>query len=177
VFEEVVPINKPKRIRNRLLAFGAGALFCASFGAAILIARVPVGVYHPWTPFWYWTWLFCAILGAGCLAALRECTKEDHRVRKSLAVFGVCALLFHVFSGRPHSTSPRNQCINNLRQIEGAKEQWALENRKTSGSRIDEDGVTAYLTPRKIPKCPAGGKYSLGKVDELARCSIEGHTM
>jgi hypothetical protein len=37
------------------------------------------------------------------------------------------------------STSQRNACINNLRQIDWAKQQWALESQATSASPMPDD--------------------------------------
>ncbi len=39
-----------------------------------------------------------------------------------------------VAGAAPVAVPAANACINNLRQIDGAKQQWALENRKTVGS-------------------------------------------
>jgi hypothetical protein len=61
-------------------------------------------------------------------------------------------------------------CINNLRQIGGAKQQWALENHKTTNDVPLWDDVRPYL--RIGIACPQGGTYTLGRVDEPPRCSI-----
>src|SRR5271154_4414849 len=52
-----------------------------------------------------------------------------------------------------------NACINNLRQIQAAKEEWALENGKTNGI-VTENDIKPYIkldSNGNIPKCPAGG--------------------
>jgi hypothetical protein len=71
----------------------------------------------------------------------------------------------------------QNACINNLRQIDGAINQWALEKGKAKGDKITEADITPYLVGRKMPTCPAGGKYTLGKVGESPTCSIAGHAL
>jgi hypothetical protein len=71
----------------------------------------------------------------------------------------------------------RNACISNLKQIEGAKAIWALENKKTNSdipATNDLYGATAYI--RDEPMCPMGGKYVIGSVQQKIRCSIRGHT-
>jgi hypothetical protein len=73
-------------------------------------------------------------------------------------------------------------CINNLRQIDGAKQQWALENNKTSNDVPTMDDLRIYMgrgPQGVIPRCPGGGTYLLGRVGEDPRCSIGGpsHTM
>jgi hypothetical protein len=68
--------------------------------------------------------------------------------------------------GRPHWS-----CINNLRQIDGAKEQWAMENQQTNGAPVVIAAVNEYIKGGE-PKCTAGGTYIYGAVDEPPRCSI-----
>jgi hypothetical protein len=67
-----------------------------------------------------------------------------------------------------------NACINNLRQIDAAKNEWALENRKTNGI-VAENDIKPYLkldANGNLPKCPAGGTYIIGRVGEDVKCSI-----
>lgn len=74
------------------------------------------------------------------------------------------------------STSQKNACIHNLRQLEAAKLQWALENKKKNEDVPTLDdliGPQKYI--RVMPACPAGGKYSLHSVEEKPTCSIPEH--
>jgi outer membrane lipoprotein-sorting protein len=71
----------------------------------------------------------------------------------------------------------RNTCINNLRQIDAAKNQWALEKGKKNGDACAETDIKPYLAGGKLPTCPAGGKYTIGKAGETPTCSIAGHTL
>ncbi len=71
----------------------------------------------------------------------------------------------------------RNACINNLRQLDGAKQQWALENRKTEQDVPTEKDVVAYLKDSALPKCPAGGAYSIKAVNADPTCSIPSHAL
>jgi len=66
-------------------------------------------------------------------------------------------------------------CINNLRQIDGAKNEWALENGKTNGDACTENDIKPYIkldSNGNIPKCPQGGTYTVGRVGEDPKCSI-----
>jgi hypothetical protein len=65
-----------------------------------------------------------------------------------------------------------NACINNLRQIESAKEQWKTENSKNDGDVATEADIKPYLINGSLPKCPAGGAYTIGLVGEDPKCSI-----
>ena len=64
-----------------------------------------------------------------------------------------------------------NPCLNNLRQIDAAANQFALEKGKRTGDPIDfPNDLTPYI--KKTPVCPAGGTYSLKRVGEDSTCSI-----
>jgi hypothetical protein len=74
----------------------------------------------------------------------------------------------------------RNACINNLRQIDAAKNEWALEKGKTNGSPVTEADLKPYIkldAQGNLPKCPAGGKYTIGRVGESPTCSVPGHVL
>ena len=65
-----------------------------------------------------------------------------------------------------------NACINNLRQIDGAKQQWALEKGKYSTDVPTTAEISVYLLNNKIPVCPQGGVYTIGRVGEDPKCSV-----
>jgi hypothetical protein len=73
---------------------------------------------------------------------------------------------------RARSTSATNACVNNLRQINGAKQSWALENRKTTNGTPAWADISPFLRPGLA--CPGGGVYTFGRVGEVPRCSIGG---
>jgi outer membrane lipoprotein-sorting protein len=78
------------------------------------------------------------------------------------------------------ANSQRNACINNLRQIDGAKNEFALEKGKKNGDPVTEADIKPYIkldANGNLPKCPAGGTYTIGKVGELPTCSIAGHAL
>ena len=73
--------------------------------------------------------------------------------------------------------SPRNVCIMNLRMLDGAKQTWALENKRaTNDVPVDSDlfGPALYVSAK--PQCPSGGRYSLRAIGRKPCCSIVGHT-
>ena len=70
-----------------------------------------------------------------------------------------------------------NACINNLRQIDGAKQQWALENRKTATALVNQTELLRYFKNNTIPVCPAGGIYTLNTVGLAPICNIPGHAL
>jgi len=50
----------------------------------------------------------------------------------------------------------RDACINNLRQLDGAMQQWALETKKNTTDAPDPNALATYLRSGVLPKCPAG---------------------
>ena len=74
----------------------------------------------------------------------------------------------------------RNACINNLRQIDAAKNQWALENNKTEGAVPTVQDIAPYIkldANGNIPGCPSGGTYTIGAVGVPPTCSIPSHVL
>jgi hypothetical protein len=94
-----------------------------------------------------------------------------------LAIIAAIALIAWIVISnfiKARSTSAVNACINNLRQIDGAKQQWALENGKTNGI-VTWSAIKPYMgrgSEGSIPKCPQGGTYTIGKVEEKPTCSL-----
>jgi predicted RNase H-like nuclease (RuvC/YqgF family) len=70
-----------------------------------------------------------------------------------------------------------NACINNLRQIDAAKQEWALENDKTVGAVPPAQDLLPYLQDNLFPVCPAGGVYAINPVGVPPTCSIPGHVL
>ncbi len=73
--------------------------------------------------------------------------------------------------------STQNSCINNLRQIEAAKEQWALAEKKATGDTVVESEIVQYIKGNKLPVCPQGGTYTLNAVGTDCECNIPGHQL
>jgi myosin heavy subunit len=67
-------------------------------------------------------------------------------------------------------------CINNLRQLDGAKQQWALENNKTATAMPQMSDLAPYLRNASLV-CPSGGAYTLNTVGAAPTCSQPGHTL
>ena len=71
----------------------------------------------------------------------------------------------------------RRACINQLTMIAGAKRQWALGKQQTGEATPAVVDLVAYFPAGKLPKCPEGGSYVVGKVRESPRCSVAGHEL
>jgi len=81
---------------------------------------------------------------------------------------------------RARTISQQNACINNLRLIDGAKQQWALEYRKQATDTPTMQDLRTYVghgPNGELPTCPASGVYKVGAVGEKPTCSIRGHQL
>jgi hypothetical protein len=67
--------------------------------------------------------------------------------------------------------------MNNLRQIDGAKQQFALEAQKRPGSLVSTDDLSPYFPNKVFPACPAGGVYTLNPIGLNPICNIPGHVL
>ena len=79
---------------------------------------------------------------------------------------------------KARTNSQRSACIANLRQIEGAKHEWALETKKGSTDlpvQTDLYGTDKYI--REEPTCPGSGTYTINIVITKPTCSLTGHTL
>jgi prepilin-type N-terminal cleavage/methylation domain-containing protein len=95
-----------------------------------------------------------------------------------VAIIGLLAAIAIPNFIKAREASQKNACIANLKQIDGAKQTWALEQKKVAGTSVtasDIYGATLYI--RDTPGCPAGGTYTLGTVDVRVFCSIASHTL
>ncbi len=95
----------------------------------------------------------------------------------AVAVPGMLAAIAIPNFVKARATAQSNACINNLRMIDAAKQQWALEKNKAATDVPVESDLTPYLMNNKMPVCPQGGTYTIGAVGEKPTCSIPGHEL
>jgi type II secretory pathway pseudopilin PulG len=68
-------------------------------------------------------------------------------------------------------------CINNLRLIDDAKQEWAKEYSAPTNAVPTQKDLLPYLKDNVFPTCPSGGAYSINSVDEVPTCSIPSHSL
>src|SRR5271168_956910 len=74
-----------------------------------------------------------------------------------VAIIGLLAAIAIPNFVRARTTSQMNACINNLRLIDSAKQQWALEQRQTSTATMSGTDLQPYLchgSAGELPACP-----------------------
>jgi hypothetical protein len=73
----------------------------------------------------------------------------------------------------------KNACVNHLRQIDAAKQQWALEKQKERTDTPTAEELRPYLgkLPDEVLRCPSGGSYTIHAVGEAPACSVPDHKL
>jgi hypothetical protein len=95
----------------------------------------------------------------------------------TVALVGLMASIAIPDFVKARATAQENACINNLRQIQAAKNEWALEKNKDGGDVPTESDLTPYFKDGKFPVCPAGGTYSINDVTNDVTCTVPGHSL
>ena len=95
-----------------------------------------------------------------------------------VAIIGLLAAIAIPNFVKARTYSQKSACIENIRQMFGAKATWSLELKKTPADiPVDTDLFGSTLYMRVKPACPGGGTYSLQPVDTKPSCTIGDHTL
>ena len=97
-----------------------------------------------------------------------------------VAIIGLLAAIAIPNFVKARATAQKNSCIADLKQIDGAVQQWALENKKaaTDTYALTDTTMLAYLKGSTLPACPGGGTYTAGgTVSGSPTCDVAGHTL
>ena len=98
-----------------------------------------------------------------------------------VAIIGLLAAIAIPNFVRARTTSQQNACINNLRQIDGAKQQWALENKVSATASPADSEIQPYMgrgSAGTLPNCPAdsgrtfASSYTVNTVQVAPACKI-----
>jgi prepilin-type N-terminal cleavage/methylation domain-containing protein len=97
-----------------------------------------------------------------------------------VAIIGLLAAIAIPNFVKARATAQQNACINNLRQLDGAANQFAMERGRTTGATINYPGdLTPYIrlnSASSIPPCPAAGTYTCATVGTSPVCSLSTQT-
>ena len=98
-----------------------------------------------------------------------------------VAIIGMLTAIAIPTVAKARENAQRNACIANLKQIDGAKATWAMEQKKTSTDTpalTDLYGAANYI--RDQPYCPSNGTYDPQQVQLKPTCTeaaTMGHTL
>src|SRR5439155_10443164 len=90
-----------------------------------------------------------------------------------VAIIGLLAAIAIPNFVRARTTSQQNACINNLRQIDGAIQQWALEQKKDAAATVAETDVTPFLKNYVVSPSSAttfANSYTIATVADRPTC-------
>ena len=90
-----------------------------------------------------------------------------------VAIIGLLASIAIPNFVKARTTAQMNACISNLRQIDGAIQQWALDTKQGDNANVTAADVLPYL--KNSVTCPGGGKtfadsYSVTTVQARPTC-------
>jgi prepilin-type N-terminal cleavage/methylation domain-containing protein len=98
-----------------------------------------------------------------------------------VAIIGLLAAIAIPNFVRARTTSQQNACINNLRQMDGAVQQYALEGKLAADATYALTDLLPYIKQKSgggLPDCPAGGTYTEGaSVSAPPTCDVAGHAL
>jgi general secretion pathway protein G len=92
-----------------------------------------------------------------------------------VAIIGLLAAIAFPNFVHARTTSQANACINNLRQLSGATQQWALEQKKAANATVTLTDLAPYIkltSANSLPACPANGTYAVTTVSEQPTCTL-----
>jgi prepilin-type N-terminal cleavage/methylation domain-containing protein len=98
-----------------------------------------------------------------------------------VAIIGLLAAIAIPNFVKARTTSQQNACINNLRLVDAAKQQWALEQKKQTTSVPIGTDLQPYLgrgANGELPTCPVDSantfatSYSVNEVGVSPQCLI-----
>jgi prepilin-type N-terminal cleavage/methylation domain-containing protein len=90
-----------------------------------------------------------------------------------VAIIGLLATIAIPNFVKARTTAQKNACINNLRQIDGAVQTWALETKQGETAQPIYADIKGYMKNQVV--CPSGGStfadsYQLGTVANKPTC-------
>jgi prepilin-type N-terminal cleavage/methylation domain-containing protein len=95
-----------------------------------------------------------------------------------VAIIGLLAAIAIPNFVKARATSQANACINNMKKIDDAGAQWAIEKGKSTGATVNyPNDLTPYIklnSAGSIPGCPANGTYTVGAIGNVpsVTCSL-----
>jgi len=93
-----------------------------------------------------------------------------------VAIIGLLAAIAIPNFVSARARAQANACISNLKLIDGAASQFALDQGKKTGDPINFPlDLTPYIklnASGSLPPCPAGGAYNVAKVGDQPQCSL-----
>lgn len=94
-----------------------------------------------------------------------------------VAIIGLLAAIAIPNFVKARTQAQTNSCIANLKQIDGAKQIWAID---SGGTEASLPVMATHLVPtyiKRTPTCPASGTYTVGTVGIVPVCDQTDHEL
>src|SRR2546427_6575014 len=92
-----------------------------------------------------------------------------------VAIIGLLAAIAIPNFIKARTSAQCNACINNLRQMDGAIQEFALEQKKGTTDTLALVDIQPYIkltSANALPACPAGGTYAVTTVSAHPTCTL-----
>ena len=90
-----------------------------------------------------------------------------------VAIIGLLAAIAIPNFVRARKQSQKSICINNLRMIDAAKQQWGTENKRSDADVANVSDIEVYMKNNKYPGCPVStGVYTINALNTDPTCSL-----
>lgn len=94
-----------------------------------------------------------------------------------MVVISILAMLMAIATPsfvKTRDVARQNSCMANLKSIDGAKAQWAMENRKNDGDTVTWADLSPTYMKAQVA-CPWGYAYTLQPIGTPPYCPVVGH--
>lgn len=91
---------------------------------------------------------------------------------------GIAVMLLLERFNQERTIANQNACIQNLRIIDGAREQAGMDLGMKRGGKLTPEQITSYIPGGFLSlKCRAEGTYSINPLGVSVTCSVPGHAL
>jgi prepilin-type N-terminal cleavage/methylation domain-containing protein len=117
-------------------------------------------------------WFSCSRDGAGSAISREKGGFTLVEIAIVVLIVGVLAALAISSFVQARNASRAAVCLNTQRQIDSAKELYAVEFKAMNGHAVVWEEIAPYLKNRELSPCPSGGTYNLATIGETCSCSV-----
>jgi len=125
-------------------------------------------------------WLLVILFALGLTLGIKGTIRNKRGFQLCLSgvwtLAAATGLILLMSDNRIHSSvSAYNECISNLRKIDGVIESIAHERGLKPGAVVSQQELAARLNGKGALRCREGGTYTYGMVGDPSRCSVAEH--